>query len=315
MIEGLLLISVFVAGLFFVLRCIHIVPARRQAVVERLGLYQRTLNPGFHWLWWPLEYVRLVEWSFVGQNGRVQRQTQWLIPFERVQMDIPPIQCLSKDKIIFSIDPTLTYTIVNVSKAVYESDDVLNWLYQIANQTLRSRVSTMTCQELQSPNTLGADAAHEVNQKFMDKGVTCNDIVIQRIIVDETILKREQEIFVEKRKDEMCLQQERARFELQKARAEQEMELQKLEQEHVAREHAAKCQLEMQDMRAKQERETFAAEAEVARRNIQGFTKDDALELRRLQVQSEMFTGPNTRVVYAPMAYWETRRVGQLENF
>jgi TfoX/Sxy family transcriptional regulator of competence genes len=166
----------------------------------------------------------------------------------------------------------------------------------------------MLCQELQAPNALGSNAVAEVNKKFMDKGITCNDIVIQRITMDDAILKREQEIFVQKRQHEMNMQQERAQFEREKAAILQKAEIEQLNRDKAVREQDGRLALQLSEERAKHERALLEAETEAKRRKLQGFDKEDVLELRRIEAQERMFSGQQTRVVYAPLDFWRAPR-------
>lgn len=54
-------------------------------------------------------------------------------------MDLPPVQCVTKDQIQVSLDGTLIYNISKPQVAVYETDDVLNMFYQCTQQAIRNR--------------------------------------------------------------------------------------------------------------------------------------------------------------------------------
>lgn len=110
MLEGFL-IFIAVAAVLFLLFSIHVIPARKFALVEKLGKYDRILMPGLHFVFWPLETVRNFIWSYVGQDGRLHTLSSRIISFDACQMDMPIVECISKDQIKVSVDVTVMYCI------------------------------------------------------------------------------------------------------------------------------------------------------------------------------------------------------------
>ncbi len=84
---------------FLMILSVRVVPAGRFALVERLGLFERVLGPGGHLVLWPIESLKEVRWSYPGQNGRLQVFRSDMPSSRNAQMDLPPINCLTQDRI------------------------------------------------------------------------------------------------------------------------------------------------------------------------------------------------------------------------
>jgi len=190
---------------------LHVVPARKMGIIERLGLFNRIAYPGPHMVWWPLECLRKVTWTVPGQNG-LRKQTKTLISFDNSQMDIPPIRCLTQDHIQANVDFTIFYSVIDIQKAVYHTDDIMNKFYQTVNQILAAKVASVTAQKLRDGSAIPVfeGAIEDINGRMADTGVKCNQVVLQGVQMDDKIEKANQEIFVKRRQAEMELEREEA---------------------------------------------------------------------------------------------------------
>lgn len=80
-------VGVFVAAILLALakRTFVVLPARRFAIVERLGTFNRVLWPGFHVLM-PWEGLKPVRWSCPGQDGRLVVSERTILSFDNAQV-------------------------------------------------------------------------------------------------------------------------------------------------------------------------------------------------------------------------------------
>src|SRR3954452_12106995 len=121
-------VLIFVIALFAVitlLRSVRIVPQQRHDVVERLGRYQRTLNPGLNVLVPFVEAVR----SKVDMREQV--------------VSFPPQPVITSDNLVVSIDTVLYFRVVDPVRATYEIANFLQAIEQLTVTTLRNVIGSL----------------------------------------------------------------------------------------------------------------------------------------------------------------------------
>jgi regulator of protease activity HflC (stomatin/prohibitin superfamily) len=106
-------------------RMVRIVPQQRMDIVERLGRYNRTLDPGFHLL--------------VPFFDRVREKVDMR---EQVE-SFPPQPVITSDNLVVSIDTVLYYRVVDPVRAVYEIGNFLRAIEQLTVTTLRNVIGSM----------------------------------------------------------------------------------------------------------------------------------------------------------------------------
>jgi len=217
---------------YFLCNSVIIVPTRRFVVLERFGSFSRVLLPGLHWVVPFVDKPKQVHWTYVGQDGTIVHHETYHIAYDKVQMDICPIKCLTKDQIQLTIDGTLMYHISKADAAVYETDDVLNVFYQTAQQATRTTISALLASEMQSKETIISTLVTDaINKTLGGKGIVCDAFIIQQIGVDPAILNANQAIYVKSRQAQMAMEEQHAEHAKQRAALEQRTELLKLEQQ------------------------------------------------------------------------------------
>src|ERR1700745_3392629 len=103
MIEILIAIGVLLAfSLLVAYRTVRVVPQARAAVVERLGRYQRTLDPG-------LAVLR----PFVDR-------LRPLIDLREQVVSFPPQPVITEDNLVVQIDTVLYFTVTDPQSATYD---------------------------------------------------------------------------------------------------------------------------------------------------------------------------------------------------
>jgi regulator of protease activity HflC (stomatin/prohibitin superfamily) len=118
------ILAVFI--LFFLLRAVRIVPQARRGIVERLGKYSRTLEPG----------LALV----VPFIDRVQP----LIDMREQVVTFPPQPVITADNVTVQIDTVIYFTVTDPKAVTYEIANPLQAIEQLTITTLRNVVGGLT---------------------------------------------------------------------------------------------------------------------------------------------------------------------------
>ncbi|MEQ4305491.1 SPFH domain-containing protein [Plantactinospora sp. B6F1] len=122
---GLLLAAVALITVVTLVRAVRIVPQQREDVVERLGRYKRTLNPGLNLL---VPFVDAV-------RTKVDMREQ--------VVSFPPQPVITSDNLVVSIDTVLYFKVVDSVKATYEISNFLQAIEQLTVTTLRNVIGSL----------------------------------------------------------------------------------------------------------------------------------------------------------------------------
>jgi regulator of protease activity HflC (stomatin/prohibitin superfamily) len=122
---GVLILVIVVFAIVTLLRSIRIVPQQRMDVVERLGKYKRTLNPGLNVL---VPFVDAVR-SKVDMREQV--------------VSFPPQPVITSDNLVVSIDTVLYFKVVDPVRATYEISNFLQAIEQLTVTTLRNVIGSL----------------------------------------------------------------------------------------------------------------------------------------------------------------------------
>ena len=148
---GVLLLIVAFFFIIVLFRSIKIVPQQWNYIIERLGKYRRTLEPG------PRLLVPFVD------NVRAKVDLR-----ERV-VNFPPQPVITADNLGVQIDTVLYYIITQPTAAVYNIDDYLAGVEQLTTTTLRNVVGSLDLEKtLTSREEINARLAAELD-KATDK--------------------------------------------------------------------------------------------------------------------------------------------------
>src|SRR5919204_4152455 len=130
MSAGLIVLLVVAALVLLVLfRSVRIVPQASAGIVERLGRYHRTLNPGL-----------AIVVPFV---DRVKP----LIDLREQVVSFPPQPVITEDNLVVGIDSVLYFTITDPKAATYEVAVPLQAIEQLTVTTLRNVIGGMTLED------------------------------------------------------------------------------------------------------------------------------------------------------------------------
>ena len=164
----LLVVAALVAVVLF--KTVRIVPQASVFVIERLGKYSRTLEPGIHLLVPVVDHVR----SKVDIREQV--------------VGFPPQAVITKDNLVVGIDSVIYYSIMDPAAAQYKIENVVTAIEQLVVTTLRNVVGGMQLEEALT----GRDHINERLATVLDEatgkwGVKVNRVEIRGIEPPPTI--------------------------------------------------------------------------------------------------------------------------------
>jgi regulator of protease activity HflC (stomatin/prohibitin superfamily) len=122
---GLLIFVIALFAVITLVRSVRIVPQQRMDVVERLGKYKRTLNPGLNLL---VPFVDAV-------RTKVDMREQ--------VVSFPPQPVITSDNLVVSIDTVLYFKVVDPVRATYEIANFLQAIEQLTVTTLRNVIGSL----------------------------------------------------------------------------------------------------------------------------------------------------------------------------
>jgi regulator of protease activity HflC (stomatin/prohibitin superfamily) len=164
------LIVVGVAALWILSRAIRIVPQARAGVVERLGRYQRTLDPG----------LALVV-PFVDRVKPLLDLREQVISFA-------PQPVITEDNLVVQIDTVIYFTITEAKAATYEVANPLQAIEQLTVTTLRNVIGGMTLEEtLTSRDQINTQLRVVLDEATGKWGIRVNRVELKSVDPPATI--------------------------------------------------------------------------------------------------------------------------------
>ncbi len=128
--SGLIVLGVLALfALFVAAKTVRIIPQARAGVVERLGRYSRTLQPGL-----------TIVIPFVDK-------VKPLIDLREQVVNFPPSGVITEDNVTVNIDTVLYFTITDPKAATYEVANPLQAIEQLTVTTLRNVIGGMTLED------------------------------------------------------------------------------------------------------------------------------------------------------------------------
>ena len=123
------LILILVLVVVIVTSCIKVVPQARAYVIERLGLYQGTWEPGLHFK------VPVID--------RVAKR----VNLKEQVVDFPPQPVITKDNVTMRIDTVVFYQITDSKSYTYNVENPIMAIENLTATTLRNIIGDMELDE------------------------------------------------------------------------------------------------------------------------------------------------------------------------
>ena len=158
----LIVLAVFIV--FVASRTIRIVPQARAGVIERLGRYQRTLDPGL-----------AVVVPFIDRLRPLIDLREQVVTFQ-------PQPVITEDNVVIQIDTVLYFTITEAKAVSYEVANPLQAIEQLTVTTLRNVVGGMTLEEtLTSRENINTQLRVVLDEATGKWGIRINRVEIKSV--------------------------------------------------------------------------------------------------------------------------------------
>src|SRR5262245_8237458 len=163
MIYVIFLIAVVVVVIAILVSSFKIVRPYQRGLVERLGKYKTTKEPGMQWIT-----------PFI--------DTMHLIDMREQVVDVPPQEVITADNVVVSVDAVVYYEATDPQRLVYNVADFFTAITKLAQTNLRNLVGDLELDKaLTSRDTINTQL-REVLDDATDKwGVKVVRVEIQRI--------------------------------------------------------------------------------------------------------------------------------------
>lgn len=176
-----------VLAIIYVAKGVIIVQQAESVVVERLGRYDRVLEPGFNFIIPILEAPRAIDWKITqkGFDGMtysvVQKRTK--IDLREAVYDFPRQNVITKDNVSISINALLYFQIIDPKSAVYEIQNLPDAIEKLTQTNLRNLVGQLDLDEsLVSRDKINHELRAILDEATNKWGVKVNRVELQDII-------------------------------------------------------------------------------------------------------------------------------------
>jgi regulator of protease activity HflC (stomatin/prohibitin superfamily) len=164
MVALIVILIVAVLVLVTLARTIRIVPQARAAVVERLGRYSRTLNPGL-----------VLVMPFI---DRVRP----LIDLREQVVSFPPQPVITEDNLVVSIDSVIYFQVTDPKAATYEIANYIQAIEQLTVTTLRNVIGGMALEKtLTSRDDINGQLRGVLDEATGKWGIRVNRVELKAI--------------------------------------------------------------------------------------------------------------------------------------
>src|SRR6187399_2712463 len=168
---GLIALVVLAIFLFIIAASgVRIVPQARAGVVERLGRYARTLDPGLTLI------VPFID------------RVKPLIDLREQVVTFPPQPVITEDNLVVGIDTVIYFTVTDPKAATYEVANPLQAIEQLTVTTLRNVIGGMTLEDtLTSRDNINAELRAVLDEATGKWGIRVNRVELKAIDPPGTI--------------------------------------------------------------------------------------------------------------------------------
>ncbi|WP_402466135.1 SPFH domain-containing protein [Isoptericola aurantiacus] len=158
----LLALVIFVVTALF--KMVRVVPQATALIIERLGRYQKTFEPGLHWL------VPFIDKVRAGVDLREQ------------VVSFPPQPVITSDNLVVSIDTVIYFQVTEPRAAVYEISNYITGIEQLTVTTLRNVVGSMDLEQtLTSRDQINGQLRGVLDEATGRWGVRVNRVELKSI--------------------------------------------------------------------------------------------------------------------------------------
>jgi regulator of protease activity HflC (stomatin/prohibitin superfamily) len=153
-----------VIAVVIVISAIKIIPQASAGIIERLGKYHRTLEPGLNLIFPGIDRLRP------------------LVDLREKVVSFPPQPVITEDNLVVSIDTVIYFQVTNAKSAMYEIENYIQGIEQLVVTTLRNSVGSLDLEEaLTSRDHINAILRGVLDEATSKWGVRVNRVEIKAI--------------------------------------------------------------------------------------------------------------------------------------
>jgi regulator of protease activity HflC (stomatin/prohibitin superfamily) len=168
----------------FVIEAVRIVPQQQAWVVERLGKYSETLEPGLNLI---VPFFERVAYTH---------------SLKEVPLDVPEQVCITRDNTQLGVDGVIYYQVMDPRLASYGSSNYIMAIVQLAQTTLRSEIGKMELDKtFESRDEINRQIVNALDEAGRNWGIKVLRYEIKSLTPPEAILRSmQQQITAEREK-------------------------------------------------------------------------------------------------------------------
>ena len=147
-------IVLLAVAVIFIAQTIKVVPQQNAWVVERLGKYHTTLNPGLNFL---LPFIDRVAYKH---------------SLKEIPLDVPSQVCITKDNTQLQVDGILYFQVTDAMRASYGSSNYIMAVTQLAQTSLRSVIGKLELDKtFEEREMINAQVVNAIDEAALNWGV------------------------------------------------------------------------------------------------------------------------------------------------
>ena len=148
---GFILLAVAIT---FIMRTVKVVPQQSAWIIERLGKYHATLNPGLNFL---VPFIDKVAYRH---------------SLKEIPLDVPSQICITRDNTQLQVDGILYFQVTDAMRASYGSSNHVMAITQLAQTTLRSVIGRLELDRtFEERDSINAQVVNAIDEAALNWGV------------------------------------------------------------------------------------------------------------------------------------------------
>ena len=294
-----------VLAVLYILKGIIIIQQAESVIVERLGKYERELEPGLNFIFPIFEAARPIAWKMTYKDAaghsysRIEERVK--IDLRESVYDFPRQNVITKDNVTISINALLYFQIIKAKSAVYEIQNLPEAIEKLTQTTLRNLVGAIDLDEaLVSRDKINHELRAILDEATNKWGVKVNRVELQDIIPPADIQQAmEKQMKAERERRATILEAEgMKKSAILKAEGQKEAEINRAEGEKQSAILRAEGAAEARIKNANAEAEAIRSISDAIAKN--GQPDKYLIAMKYLETLKEIADGNDNKIVYMP---------------
>lgn len=161
---------IFAIFLIKLIQSVRLVATKEACIVERLGKYHATLEPGFHAL---IPFIDKVAYTH---------------DLKEESIDVPPQDCFSRDEVNIQVDGVIYISVIDPVRASYGISDYRFAAMQLAQTTTRSVIGTLELDRtFEERDAISAKVVEVLDKAGQNWGIRVHRYEIKNLTPPETV--------------------------------------------------------------------------------------------------------------------------------